>query len=205
MNKGLVAFISFTAGLAAGAGGAIYICKRSIQDRIDDEVFAVKEAYAEEIKSLREELSAIKHDVASESLNKPELPIKQDSVENIVEGLGYVSDTPTKPTTNKKPGRKKKNKLMLINDTAYATEMDYEKVRVLYFDNDDTFCTADDGEVFEGFTGLLAEGTFEHFSDYEPDILFLRNEQLGIDYEVTLHEGESYSDYYDEYYGDIED
>lgn len=70
----------------------------------------------------------------------------------------------------------------LITDEQFVTESDYEKVSITYFSADDTLCDTDDDildqDVME-MRDLLLE-----FSNTEDRLLFIRNERMGIDYEV---------------------
>lgn len=73
----------------------------------------------------------------------------------------------------------------IIDEDEFAEDIIFEKVTITYYEGDDTLCDTDESIMkIEDIIGR--EALDEGFID---DILYVRNEKLGIDYEVVREQG----------------
>lgn len=74
----------------------------------------------------------------------------------------------------------------IINADCFASDgLQNDKLTITYYAGDDTL--VDDGEeIIVDRDMLIGSGNLEHFGDQsmDPDVVYIRNEQLGVDYEI---------------------
>lgn len=74
-----------------------------------------------------------------------------------------------------------------ISPEDFATKMDYEKVTLTYFKGDKVFMDEDE-EKIDDVLKLIGENNMQFVGQYEPGVLYVRNEQFETDYEVIFEE-----------------
>lgn len=177
MNKKISSILSFSAGLIAGGVAGYFGTKKyletvfeaDLQDQIED----VKSYYS----LLRKEGNFSTPETAKETLSQvvrqyqfdqPEDPANEDIEEPLEE-----------KTDNENP--------FIISVEEFMEERhDLEKVTLTYYEGDDVLC--DDRDVaildYEKSIGNDALSKFGELSK-EPNVVYVRNEQLEIDYEIV--------------------
>lgn len=73
----------------------------------------------------------------------------------------------------------------VISDTDFiAGHRMHDQVTVNYYDDGIAEEALNPGCLFDDIDGTIGRESLEHFGEYEEDVVFVRNERLGIDYEV---------------------
>ena len=67
----------------------------------------------------------------------------------------------------------------------------YDRLALTYYDGDDTLCDINGSVVDDKdrFVGIYNLDYFGHASD-DPNVVYIRNERVGVEYEVFFHKGE---------------
>lgn len=167
----------FLAGAGVGAGLAWYITKRHYENYIYDEVDAIRESYEEEKQEERDKkvyrakvknLDYISQDIVPiDEEDCDENGIKKDETE--------INPFPSEPVDYP----------YTIGPDAYHDETLFDKQTVTYYTESDVLVT-DEDEIIEH--GLIGDG-INQFGEYEEDTVFVRNEKLGMDFEVIRVNG----------------
>lgn len=72
-------------------------------------------------------------------------------------------------------------------------EKDYPTISLTYYEGDQTL-TDDQDKIITNVAELVGEDFASHFGEYEDDSVFIRNDKIGVYYEILRDYG-SYSDY----------
>ena len=72
-------------------------------------------------------------------------------------------------------------------------EKDYPTITLTYYEGDQTL-TDDQDKIITNVAELAGEDFASHFGEYEDDSVFIRNDKIGVYYEILRDYG-SYSDY----------
>lgn len=179
----------FSLGAAIGGALGYYLTKRYYEQLIDDEIESVKEAYKESEDSdarYKKAVEAMKeYGVPGGSYNNAErLDLEERTDDDTLDET--VEDN------NPFPGEKVDHPYTITPDAYHEEFTDVvDKETVTYWAGNDMLVT-DEDEVLtiEDTIGREALG---QFGEYESDTVFVRNERLGMDFEVIYMEGE-YSD-----------
>lgn len=80
----------------------------------------------------------------------------------------------------------------VISAQSFINEkLEYEKLTITYYEGDDTL--ADDAEeIVDDPVSLAGEGVFEKFGtcgSEDPNVVYVRNERIGTDFEILLNKG----------------
>ena len=88
---------------------------------------------------------------------------------------------------------------MLENPEQYSNEYrHFAKVPLTYYADNETLVDGNDDPI-DDIAGTVGFKALEHFGEYEEDIVNVRNEALGVDYEVTrIHDSFDFGEYNDE-------
>ena len=173
MNKSLVAFLSFVAGCAVGGFCVNWYLKDTYKQQADEEIASVKEVYAK---------------MAEEKLNKSSEEIvkhfgydtsKKDSILNYVKEKEAEMAEKESPNERQLPYR--------ITDDMYADPDPYfEKVSCTYYVARDEVIEDISNEPIEIDT--IGDQNLSIFRGSDEDLMYIRNEELGIDYEIARND-----------------
>lgn len=170
MNKGVIGVIFFTAGGAAGFLAANKLMKDKYEQLVQDEIDSVKAAFRKE------------HPLPEE---KPQKPTERERTvySQYITKLGYTEEK--KPAPIQAP--------CVISPDEFGTEDGYDEISLTYYADgtvtDDSDHAMSDDEIEE----TIGKDSLNHFGDYEPDSVFVRNDRLKADYEI-LADPRSYAD-----------
>lgn len=203
------AFI-FLCGAAAGAAITWKLLKEQYEQEAQEEIAAMK-LYYEEKATLKvkpsSEAETEDQELArkNEEMKKLHRYAKPYLVADVVETAHPKDDGPLEddceppedddvdfPETYWDPIKKRQEPYIISMDEYIEDELNHEKLALLYYEEDDTL--ADEQEqivanVLE-MVGPKALVSFGEGSD-DPDTVYIRNEYLGIDFEV-IRNGKSY-------------
>jgi hypothetical protein len=178
--------VLFSAGAAIGSAVTWKLVKTKYERIAQDEIDSVKEYYAE-----RKEQQS--QDNESEGEDEPYTPAEEDveAYNNIIKKCDYntVSNESKPEIQNEKECEedmgKKTDKPYVISPEIFA-ESDNEIISMTYYANGvlvDEFGGEIDKELWAEY---VTETFMDHFGDYEydPDVVYVRNNKFGIDYEI---------------------
>lgn len=175
MNKGWIAFLSFSAG---GAVGYI-LTKKALEEHYEqlaqEEIDSVKEHFRQRNKTEPDEKNA----------EAPEKPTEEERKEYVhyAKSLGYTQEEEPEPVMTPR----------VISPDEFGELPEYDKASLTYYsdkvltDENMKPMSTDDIERTVGSESL------KHFGEYEDDSVFVRNDLLKVDYEILLDENR-YSD-----------
>lgn len=143
----------------------------------------------EEIDSVRAVYEASKNDVNSDSKDESGEDDEEDDVEDLgsyheyVSGLGYTENSKKEDDDVGEP--------YVISPEEYD-EIGYETVSLYYYE-DGVLENAITKEVIKNSRYLVGEDFMNHFGEYEPDSVYIRNDDIETDFEI-LKDGGYYSE-----------
>lgn len=176
--------IIFLAGIGVGATGC-FLCVKKHYDKItDDEIKSVKEYYKKEFLEAFDNA----HVYSSSSEDSEDNKVTQQNYKSKGSDLVNYSDFYKKEEET----NEKNDKLLpyVIDEDEFLEENQYDKITISYFEDDSVFVNQEDDIISDGME-FVGE---ENISKFKNDVLYVRNEKLGVDYEVILEKG-GYEDY----------
>lgn len=212
----------FTAGVIGGAAGMLIAVKKYYEHIANEEIESVKETYSVEgnhIKNgvINNELSPDNYENIRDTSNDNEGIDEQDDAsdeeakkkecEDIIKKLNYgsyshKSDEDESEDNSISPEDTTKYPRVITPEEYEDEEETYTKRTLSYFSCDGVIMDSDTEEVIDNGIDLVGEGNLEHFGEYEPEVVYVRNESNKTDYEVVM-EDRTYKD--SEYYDGNED
>lgn len=188
----------FVFGAAVGGAAAYIYTKKKYQKIADEEIESMREYYGErnrkkehadppeedrDILLFRKEKEPerVRTDyrtIAAEYMeaNHPE-DVERTWLENPYPAM-VNSDHPTEDVIADDP-------YTITADQFVNEKRNYEKVTLLYFEGNGVLC--DDTErMVEDIDASIGAENLDKFGEFEEDVAYIRNERLGIDYEVLL-------------------
>ena len=173
----------FSLGAAIGSGIAWYFTKRYYKQMLTD---------------VMEDVDEYKEDVEKEVFGEYEY--NKRVYKKRIDTLGYgnvVNDEDTYikdeveeelETTNPFPGERVNTPYVIGPDDYHEDESGvFDKETTTYYEGNDVLVTESD-EVLE-INDTIGRESLQHFGDYESDTVYVRNERLGMDFEVVYSEG----------------
>ena len=169
----------FAGGIILGAVGTYLITNKKIKDKYEEistrEITEVKQLYLskcrkqDEIKKLNDEKERMMETIQANRYSV--MDEEEDGEEQLREAEAPVEhpDTPYVITPDQ-----------FVNEKRY-----YEKLTLLYYEDDETLTNEIDDRIEDIDTSIGAE-SIDHFGEWEPDVVYVRNDRIGIDYEVIL-------------------
>lgn len=154
MNNGVTAFVAFVIGVAAGSVLTWKLLKTRYEQMAQEEIESVKETFSRAYKE--------------------EEQVKTENAEEILDNLGYNTETKEGDTMNEP---------YVISPDEFG-EKDYTMVTLTYY-NDRVLADRFD-EVIDDPTELVGPEALESFGEYEDDAVYVRNDALKTDYEILL-------------------
>lgn len=176
MNRSILSkIVVFIAGAGIGAAVTYKVVSDRYEQIIQQEVDSVKEAFS----NRKEKTEEIADEEGTEE------PIDKEVYDSIVKESGYAVDTGKKED-------EKMDKPYVISPSEYG-DSDYAMLSLTYF-LDGTVLNERD-KIVSNVTELIGDDYANHFDEYEddPDTVYVRNDRLGIDFEV-LRDYREYSE-----------
>lgn len=205
--------IAFVAGGAIGTSLTFCLSKRHFEKRKAVELEAYKEYYdkklgkAEVLDTAPDEeptdsdASAVINSYSPEGANVIEHDDDSDEAKEIREAANYLEKIgiEQEEKVSKKRGKTKKEKPYLITPEAFTGDDDtmykdnYQHLTLEYYEGDDMVCESTTNEVFANTGRWLGYTWKNHFGDedydYGPNEVFIRNDEIGVDYEIVRDPG----------------
>lgn len=178
MNKGL----AFTLGLILGGAGGGYvvnlILKQKYAQKADEEILACRNAFLDEMKKRRDDAEKVDKiedkdipEKAKEALEK--YGVEEKKAEEIVE----------KATTKKEP--------YPITPEEFQDPSNPNVAKGLKYFPMDNILLREDGSIMalDDMVACIGRNALNDIGKYEPNVVHIRNESWGVDYEIISYDG----------------
>ena len=179
MNSTLSKVFMFAAGAAIGSVVAWQITKRKYDRLIDEEIESVKEAFSRYSYRGAEQPSEVEAETSTSDQITMDFEEKSDEPQDY-EKYSKAYNQVKSNTDNKEV--KPMDKPYVIPPEDFGEEGDYEIKSLTYYA--DGVLTDDWDNVIEDIDELIGEESLTHFGEYEDDSVFVRDDQMKIDYEI---------------------
>lgn len=196
MNKNIISFI---VGAVVGAVSTFFgvntYLKKQYDDKMDEEIQSVKDSFRNQLRIIKESYdrqAAKETDISNPPKVQNEIDKKEDTnktealkeYENIKRSNNYIcySDAEQKG----KEDEVEEGKPYVITGDQFGEYPDYDAMDLLYFA--DGVLTDDDYNVIEDIDATISKSSLDHFGEYEEDTVYVRNDELACDYNVTKDE-----------------
>lgn len=186
----------FLAGIGVGSAGTYFAVKKYYENYMDEEIASVKEYYKENIMEIaeREFGETAVNPERDDNLEEPKKD--EPDYQGIIQKLNYgdysKKDDKIVESRSKETSIPEKKEPYVIEPDDFTNDSQYDKITLTYFSEDGVFMSIEEEVVPEGMQ-LVGEENLEHIGEIEEDVVYIRNEEQGADYEVILEE-RSYSD-----------
>lgn len=174
MNNGLKIGLSFTLGAVAGVAASWFILKKRYEQIADDEIASFKEEYKERVEKRKEAAERLDRmaDALKDAAERVESKAK---VDEIIKKEGYADINEEGESGNRK-------KPYVIRPDELGDEQYSICVLTYYADG---VLTNDYHEVIDDVEGTVGKDSLETFGEFEEDAVYVRNDELEIDYEIN--------------------
>ena len=196
MKKAIAYLSIFGAGCAVGVLGARLYYKKQFEDRIDEEIEAVRIAFDKKSERLKSEIA----DKFKDKEHSEEKDIEQEEEVKDTNKIEYPSvlkryDTYSQPEEKvaEKPNKRDIEHPQEEDYEVYFTDVDefldtsngYDKLECSYY-VDDGVLVGPDGEPINVFdTVVNIDECLEEFADLVDEVCYIRNDKACEDYEIT--------------------
>ena len=174
-------FLIFAVGVGVGIGVSWKLLRDKYEQIANEEIESVKEAFSERKKDTEKQIVEVKTIVKEQEVNK-------DLVDYSKLATRY-SDEPKK----EEPEIVEEDAPYVISPDEYGEIYDYDQIELTYYA--DGVLTDDTDEVIDDVDDTVGLDSLNHFGDYEPDAVHVRNDERKCDYEILRD--------LRNYYGDI--
>lgn len=196
MNNKVFGTILFTAGSIIGSLVTWKVVKTKYEDLAQEEIDSVKEEYTRLMVSMRKKLNdsvTYKDDNNEDDRSEKDTDNIDDSIMTNYNEIvkGYRSSDDEENTQNEKEGEEKEedNDGVSYMEAPYVISPDdfgsvpgYNVEPLDYFADG---ILADGWGVELDIAETIGEDAINHFGDYDDDVVYVRNEQTKLEYEVT--------------------
>jgi len=175
MNKGLAFVLGCIMGGAGGGFLAHTVLKQKYAQKADEEIIACREAFQDELVKLRKEA------------NEKEAAEKKAAAEAALQKYRGESDDNSPPFDAEPKKSEPKPQHVAIDETDYNDPANPNKKKCLQFFPNDNVLLQEDGTIMDQATIETTIGleTLACFNDEDVDSVWIHNESLQTDYEIT--------------------
>ena len=191
MNKDLIVKgMIFAAGAAIGSVVTWKMVKTKYEQIAQEEIESVREAFGRDNDDTEEPAENEERDIVTDG------PSVAEEIRGIVEKLGYTAESNEKeePKEENKEEEEEEDmdsKPYVISPDEFG-DCEYITVSLSYYL--DGIVTNEQGKIVTNTDELIGEDFADHFGEYEEDSVFVRNDRLGMDFEIL----KDYRDYYED-------
>ena len=184
--------IIFLCGVGLGAGSTYFICKSKFEQQANDEAEELKRYYTE-LYSNKEE--TVSNDEEIEEAEEEEIVKEEPDYNDIIDKLNYNRYSTVVPNSEGQKRPAKRPYQISMDD--YNTDTRQVKKIISYFEDDEVCMDNDTKEILENVAKDIGIDNLELINTEGNEEIYVRNEQLGIDYNIVSEPG-SYEDFIDE-------
>ena len=194
MNKdSIVKGMIFVAGAAIGSLVTWKMVKTKYEQIAQEEIESVREAFGRGNDDTEEPAENEEENIVMAG------PSVSEEIRGIVEKLGYTAESNEKEKPNEEKEESKEeedeedmdSKPYVISPDEFG-DCEYITVSLSYYL--DGIVTNEQGKIVANTDELIGEDFADHFGEYEDDSVFVRNDRLGMDFEIL----KDYRDYYED-------
>lgn len=195
MNNILSTVLAFSVGAAAGALVTWKLLDKKYRQIAREEIDSVKKVYTFRYPKEEQDTNEPESDKKEPVINKAEKTIN-DSIKheyiNIANKYsGEQEGGSEQMSFDDKPWR------YVIPPNEFDVYDDYETISLTCYA--DGYVTDDMDELIDNVDDIIGIESLDHFGEYEPDTVFVRNDKLKIDYEILLVNDCYYDTYCDDH------
>lgn len=196
----MISIIKGVAIFAAGVGAGFFVGKKFYQEKYrreaDEDIASVKEFTTQRINEMKRNIMDVDKDIEISTTEDIE-DISEDELktnERIVMQYNTVSKSEgevERPEPKHEP--RTGMSIYVISEDEFMEDGGFDKVSLEYFEGDGILVDERDVPVDDP-NAILGEGTLDDFVISEDPAMYVRNDNISVDYELTKSEG-SYRDF----------
>lgn len=180
----------FSAGLGIGAAGMYFGVKKHYEEICTFEIENMRDSFRkaseDEEARISEELT---NDIAEELEEAPEAANKDYGACFVKTDIAIETSSIKKPEVRVEPVREVKDEPYIISPEDFYENQSNDKITLTYFEEDGVFIGVDDEIVPDALELIGGSETLEAVGTYEEDVVYVRNTEMGVDYEVLKDSG----------------
>lgn len=179
MKKELISkILLFTTGATVGSVVTWVLLKTKYEKIANEEVESVREYYANKEKPESEQLS--------------ETDIEESNIDNSEESKNTYNNIIDKNNYSIKKENEEEEEEDMYKPEVIAPEesweCEYPTLSLVYYEGDGVLAN-DDNEIIDNVEELVGEDFASHFGEYEDDSVFIKNDKMGVYYEILRDYG----------------
>lgn len=187
MNKTVFGVLTFAAGAVIGSAVTWKLVKTRYEQITQEEINSVKEYYGKKFGSDDTEPEEIENE------NEDDEEKHSIDIYEVKEYLDAVRDAGYDTAVNNDPvmegGVGMVNIPRVIPPTEFGAIEGYEIITLYYYADD--VLTDDYGNPIVDVMGMIGINPVDHFGEYEPDSVYVRNDHMKADIEILRDESKS--------------
>jgi len=192
MNKGLIAFLGFSCGGVAGFFAGKKLLEQHYNQVIQEEIDSVKRAFRRQVKSMSDAKPKTAKEIADTPKENPvaetDRGIKTRSDDKKTDYRAFYPNKKAAVPKKEEPKEEEKTSHYVIPPEEFGTNAGYEEISLTYY-SDGTIADDDDNAMSEeDIEETIGRESLKHFGEYEPDSVFVRNDDMRTDYEILQDE-----------------
>lgn len=184
MNKTMFGVLTFAAGAVIGSAVTWKLVKTRYEQITQEEIASVKNYYGKKFEPKKFELESEDEDQEQE---------RQVNIYEVKEYLDAVREAGYDTGVNNDPVREGGVTMVdsprVIPPTEFKEIDEYETITLFY--HADGVLADDYGNPIENVMNLIGINPADHFGEYEPDSVYVRNDYLKTDFEILRDESKS--------------
>ncbi len=177
-------FAMFMTGLTLGATSTWFCVKKRYEQIAQEEIDSVKATFAERKPDIcHNKLEKATNDANKEKADRAKLkPDLIDYATKLVEE-GYTNYAATANKAAKEETIDMVERPYIISPDKFGEFEDYVQISLTYYS--DGILADDADEIVDNVADTVGSDFASHFGDYEDDSVFVRNDRLKCDYEIS--------------------
>lgn len=193
--KPIVAVLSFIIGAAAGAAVAVVVVRQKYIDLAEDEIQSVREMYESRVREAEDDEEATRAEFEEiqekhrqrmaeegEKKTRPYRTNYSDPIERLGPAEAAGAHIITRSDTKKAP-------YVISIDDFHNTKNYFDKINLTYYSGDGVLVD-DKEELVDDIQNLVGDNLDKFGAQSEdPDVVFVRNEKMTSDFEITREKG----------------
>lgn len=190
MNKTVFGVLTFAAGAVIGSAVTWKLVKTRYEQITQEEINSVKEYYGQKHEPKESEPDSEQFEPESNDIEEK----RRIDIYEVKEYLEKIRENGYNTGVNNDPV--KEGGVMMVNDGPHVIppvefgDIDEYEQHTLYYYTDGVL--ADDyGNPIVDVMGMIGINPAEHFGEYEPDSVYVRNDYLKADFEILRDESKS--------------
>lgn len=191
----------FLLGAGVGSAATYFGMKKYFETLMDEEIESTKEYYktkTEATTGMEQKTKILNEKYSDETEIEEKTDENEPDYAQIIEKMNYGEFFEKKTPAKIEEQPEEKVIPFVISGDAFAGDLRHEKVSLYYFEKDGVFMNVETDDVLPNGMELIGEENFEHLGEFEEDVLYVRNDEMGTDYEVMLeHYAYAESEYRD--------